>query len=938
MHVRRSVIQLFRGVVLSVSVTVLLAAGGPGAFAEPGFERDEVGGAVDSFRVQVYVTTERGAAESVRSEVRQWWSGGRNQAPSGVFGTDPPMTIEHAEPYYRVQVGNFSSRDQARRAQSFLARQYPDAFVVQRVPSERAAVSLPSAEQEGPPSGTPARFERSFQVQLYATTEREAARWFRSGVRQWWERATNQRPDEVAGADSMLTVEHEGRYYRVQMGAFSTRESARRARDFLRRQYPDAFITRVERPREDREGSTGEDRTVRPGATRTKVDSVWQRRMEAQGRDTVDTTFFPAAAWSRVREAARLVDRLGRDSVYTPVTLADLFEVGCAPVLPERARANALAREASHLDRNLGVEVEGRYGQRTTAILDETAGGLSGTYVGLEWDLLSQGLLGNRQRSNLLDARAQAERLTAELVQIQRTETCRARRVQERLRGMVPRLLEAKIEVSQDRQRLLRQAYLEGEALLDTFLEAKESVEEAERRLKILREEVHNEYDPAALDAFPPLPTLDFQALAQAGVGDSLRRELGRVERRLVALEEETTFDTRLSVFSRYTTTRTFKDRDVEFGLRLSQPLFGALFGNDGHAEAQRAELRRQEESRALSEQRENLRTVHRRFEEDQARAIRAHYRVAGRRERVRRRLGQRAIGGNERLNEALQDAETLIGAAIEKALAYGEVYEEVARAFSAAREPFDPVFLDTRPVTEYEQRGRAGQRALYIWSEAFRAHSNDFILELARARKIERLIVTAGHNTPMAKVRALRAQAREQDIATELLLASNHWVRPGGVERARTRIEALDLRWSALHLDVEPHTFDDFDQREDELLQRYLKVLRVARRTIGDDSELVVSVPLFWPDAVYRKIATIVDRVHLMAYGEKETRRRARQILGASRHFAPEQRVVALRPEDFAGPWALDRAISTLQEVVETDRFALHDLDTFLQFIEDEP
>jgi hypothetical protein len=403
-------------------------------------------------------------------------------------------------------------------------------------------------------------------------------------------------------------------------------------------------------------------------------------------------------------------------------------------------------------------------------------------------------------------------------------------------------------------------------------------------------------------------------------------------------LEDDAAFDTRLSVFSRYSANRDLDNRDLEFGFRFSQPLFGALFGNDERAEVERTELRRREERLFLSERRAGLQTVYRRYEEDQSIAVRAHYRAASRRERVRQRLGARSVRANDRLNEALQDTRDLLQAMIEKALAYGEAYEEVARAFAATREPFDSSYLSVHPVSRYEQRGRVGRRSLYIWSEEMRTHSNDFIIELAQARKIERLIVSAGQNTPMQKVRALQRQARDNDIATELLLAPNHWVQPGGTERARTRISNLDLQGSALHLDVEPHMFDDFDEREDEYLRRYLEVLRLARRTIGDENELVVSIPLFWPDRVYREIASIVDRAYFMAYGEKETRQRASQTLAVARHFAPQQRVVALRPADFVNPWTLDQAISTLRKVVQTDRFAIHDLESFLEFIRDEP
>lgn len=226
---------------------------------------------------------------------------------------------------------------------------------------------------------------------------------------------------------------------------------------------------------------------------------------------------------------------------------------------------------------------------------------------------------------------------------------------------------------------------------------------------------------------------------------------------------------------------------------------------------------------------------------------------------------------------------------------------------------------------------------SLYVWSEEFRRLSNDVLIGLARTRNIDRLIASAGHNTPMGKLRDLQRRARENGLRVELLLASNHWVRPGGVKRARTRLKNLDLRGSPLHLDVEPHAFEDFDQREDELLRRYLEVLRVARRVVGDN-KLVVSIPLFWPDRVYREIGTIVDRAYLMAYGEKKTPQRADQILEVARYFYPGQRAVALRPEDFATPKTLDRAVPVLQKAVETDRFALHDLESFLRFTGDGP
>lgn len=245
-------------------------------------------------------------------------------------------------------------------------------------------------------------------------------------------------------------------------------------------------------------------------------------------------------------------------------------------------------------------------------------------------------------------------------------------------------------------------------------------------------------------------------------------------------------------------------------------------------------------------------------------------------------------------------------------------------------------VGCDSQRFSRSNGQGPGGQRSvttsLYVWSEEFRRLNNDVLIGLAQARNIDRLIASAGHNTPMGKLRRLQRRARRSGLRVELLLASNHWVRPGGVERAKTRLKTLDLHGSPLHLDVEPHALEDFDQRRDEYLQRYLEVLRVAHRSVGDN-ELAVSVPLFWPDRVYREIGTIVDRVYLMAYGEKRTPQRADQILEVARYFYAGQRAVALRPEDFAHPRTLDRAIPALQEAVETNQFALHDLESFLRF-----
>jgi len=66
----------------------------------------QASGSEGPFRVQVYATTEREDAQSLRAEARQWWQEAQEQAPSGVFEDGPLLTIEQEGAYYRVRMGH----------------------------------------------------------------------------------------------------------------------------------------------------------------------------------------------------------------------------------------------------------------------------------------------------------------------------------------------------------------------------------------------------------------------------------------------------------------------------------------------------------------------------------------------------------------------------------------------------------------------------------------------------------------------------------------------------------------------------------------------------------------------------------------------------------------------------------------------------------------
>ncbi len=80
---------------------------------------------VDGFRVQVFTSSSRDAAERVRTEAVGWWEQAR---PGGA--RTPEAVVAYRQPYYRVQLGAFASREEADAALAVVRRQYPEAFIV----------------------------------------------------------------------------------------------------------------------------------------------------------------------------------------------------------------------------------------------------------------------------------------------------------------------------------------------------------------------------------------------------------------------------------------------------------------------------------------------------------------------------------------------------------------------------------------------------------------------------------------------------------------------------------------------------------------------------------------------------------------------------------------------------------------------------------------
>lgn len=83
---------------------------------------------VQGYRVQVYSSLNRDEAIAQEEAAKSWWSSNQEEAPPGVSAL--PVYRVYIQPYYRVRVGNFRSREAAERARNFLSQRFPEAFIV----------------------------------------------------------------------------------------------------------------------------------------------------------------------------------------------------------------------------------------------------------------------------------------------------------------------------------------------------------------------------------------------------------------------------------------------------------------------------------------------------------------------------------------------------------------------------------------------------------------------------------------------------------------------------------------------------------------------------------------------------------------------------------------------------------------------------------------
>ncbi len=84
---------------------------------------------VQGYRIQIYQSLDKEDAFERENEVLAWWEMVPEEERPAGLGSDLPVYVRYHQPYYRVRIGDFTSREAAEEALALIVRRFPGAFV-----------------------------------------------------------------------------------------------------------------------------------------------------------------------------------------------------------------------------------------------------------------------------------------------------------------------------------------------------------------------------------------------------------------------------------------------------------------------------------------------------------------------------------------------------------------------------------------------------------------------------------------------------------------------------------------------------------------------------------------------------------------------------------------------------------------------------------------
>lgn len=225
-----------------------------------------------------------------------------------------------------------------------------------------------------------------------------------------------------------------------------------------------------------------------------------------------------------------------------------------------------------------------------------------------------------------------------------------------------------------------------------------------------------------------------------------------------------------------------------------------------------------------------------------------------------------------------------------------------------------------------------AENRSMYLWSKAWMDKSSTEIITNVRVWNIQKLLISAGGSEAhWPQFKQLVNMAERNELKCELLIGNNRWLSSNitpKLDSVWNKIAELPIE--GIHLDLEVHTFDGFQDSPEAFFLLYMNRVREASTFCKiHNLRLEVSIPLTYPAEVLQELEMLCDEIVVMAYetkGPKQIQNRIAEEL----IIGKDKVSVALRAKDYVSKSSMENDFRELKSLIKVKNTAIHDYQTY--------
>jgi hypothetical protein len=237
-----------------------------------------------------------------------------------------------------------------------------------------------------------------------------------------------------------------------------------------------------------------------------------------------------------------------------------------------------------------------------------------------------------------------------------------------------------------------------------------------------------------------------------------------------------------------------------------------------------------------------------------------------------------------------------------------------------------------TEDMSEYLDKK---ERSVYVWSKTFEEYSPVFLAEYAIYNEFKNTVVAVHESDSLVKKKTDFMNYAAENGQVYFMIGDNQMLFDQTPEVTISKIikQYAPFRPAGIHLDVEPHTFEEWASEKQRLINQYLKLVgKVSTYCKSNDYKLTISIPLHYGAEVIDNLLGTVDEIYFMCYENVKTDYLVNKLTTYT-DDGLNKIVVALRTEDFASRVELEDKITEIEKLTGIKKFAYHDLRRMISF-----